>query len=113
MAVQMSEGALGAPTRMEGTFPKGSLGKADVQKTMSIVKMALLDAAANSEQTYVMGYQAQPFQDLGTSGFSVKLATVTEMQADVMCWDQIEKGCCPRRSHCRWCHLADNEITQV
>jgi hypothetical protein len=113
LSARVKEGALGTPTTIVGTCPKGTLGSYDVQKTLSVVKMALLDAAANSENTYVIGYQVKPFEDMGISGFTLKLGSVPDAQADGTCWDSYQKGFCPRRSTCRWCHPTEKDFAQV
>jgi len=111
--VHMSEGAFGGATTIIGSYAKGSLLAFELVKTLSIVRMALLDAAATSENTYVIGYARQPFLEIGQSGFSAKLSSVPTTQDDMTCWDTYQKGFCPRPSTCCWCHPADSEIVKV
>lgn len=65
------------------------------------VQLALLHAAEVSEGSYLIGYEAEPFQPLGL-GFSLLLASVAD--DTVACWDYIGKGICARGCRCRWEH---------
>jgi len=111
--VQMSDCRLGGTTTIIGSYARGSLQVFELVKTLSIVKMMLLDAATNSENTYVMGYSEQPFTQIGHEGFSCKLGSVPASQEDATCWDTFQKGYCPRMATCRWCHPTDNNLAKV
>jgi hypothetical protein len=111
--VQMCDGRLGGITTIIGSYARGSLQVFELMKTLTIVKTLLLDAAANTENTYVMGYVSDPFTDIGQSGFSTKLASVPAEQEASTCWDCYQKGFCPRRSTCRWCHPLDSNLANV
>jgi hypothetical protein len=111
--VDVFEGALGSTTTIVGSIKKGSLGKRAAQQCLGIVQTALLDAAKHSEDTYVIGYNATPFMQLGWSGFSAQLGSVPATQADATCWDTYQRGYCPRRSTCRWCHPQDKEVIKL
>lgn len=109
----MSEGALGGTTNIVGYYARGSMQVFELAKTVATVKTALLDAAAESTNTYVIGYEKRPFTDVGHCSFSANIGSVSPMQEDTMCWDTIQKGFCPRRSTCRWCHLNESDMANV
>lgn len=111
--VKTSDARLGGTTTIIGSYARGSLQVFELVKTLSIVKMMLLDAAANSENTYVMGYQEQPFTQIGQEGFSCKLASVPALQEKMTCWDTFQKGYCPRPRTCRWCHPSEEGMAKV
>jgi len=111
--VQMCDGRLGGTTTIIGSYARGTLQVFEVMKKLKIVKTVLLDAAANSKNTYVMGYTTDPFTEIGHSGFSTKLACVPAEQEASTCWDCYQKGVCPRRATCRWCHPEDRNLANV
>lgn len=113
MNVRMSDGSLGGTTTISASYKKHSFQVCELIKTLSVVKMALLDAAANSADTYVVGYEKQPFIDMGPTGFSAKLGAVPAMQEDTTCWDTYQKGFCPRQSTCRWCHPHESDFAKI
>lgn len=76
-------------------------------------KNAFLNAAAASENTYVMGYNAQPFNTLDVLSFSAKLGHVPTSHRSSACWDTYEKGFCPRCKTCRWDHPTENDLMSV
>lgn len=110
--VQMSEDS-GGTTMIVGSYPKGSLQVFELVKTLSIVKMALLDAAAESTNTYIVGYLKQPFATVGANGFSGRLGLVSAADEETVCWDTYQKGFCPRPASCRWCHPSDNDFVKI
>lgn len=102
--VRMSEGVLGATTTIVGSYTKGSLKVMQLLHTLSMMQMALLEAAAESTNTYILGYEQKPFMAMGNDGFSFKIGSVPALQDEVTCWDTYQKGFCPRAATCRWCH---------
>lgn len=111
--VHMSDGRLGGTTTIVGSYARGALQVFELVKTLSIVKMVLLDAASNSENTYVIGYSGEPFTEIGHSGFSAKIGSVMPLQESTTCWDSYQKGFCPRQATCRWCHPQDSDLANV
>lgn len=124
--VRMSDGMLGGATTIVGSYAKGSLQMHEqpartgalvkslsLAKVLSIVKRALLDAAAHSKHTYIIGYSAVPFTDVGPSGFSGTIASVPLSQESSTCWDAYQKGYCPWASTCSKCHPADDNTLKV
>jgi len=115
--VQMSDGKLGGTTTIVFSHARG-LQTFDFVKILATLKMVLLDAAASSEETYVMGYLGKPFAATGTGknttwGFSAQLSSVPALQHDTTCWDTYRTGFCPRTSTCRWCHPLDSDLLNV
>jgi len=115
--VQMSDGKLGGETTIVFSHARG-LQTFDFVKILATLKMVLLDAAASSEETYVIGYDGKPFSATGTGknttwGFCCKLSSVPPLQHDTTCWDTYKTGFCPRSSTCRWCHPIDSDLLNV
>jgi hypothetical protein len=111
--VQVSEEYFGGTTKIVGSYAKGSLQVFELVKILSIVKMALLDAAAESSNTYIVGYLKQPFSNVGANGFSGRLGTVSAADEETVCWDTYQKGFCPRPATCRWCHPCDADLMKI
>jgi len=111
--VQMSDGKLGGTTTILASYARGSLQKFESIKMLSMLKKTLLDAAAKSQNTYVMGYSTKSFKDTGKAGFTAKLGSVPAAQRDTTCWDTYLKGFCPRKSTCRWCHPSDSDLMNI
>jgi len=81
---------------------------------MAASKSALLESAANSQSVYVLGYEADPFQeDASGSGFATALATMPTAWECTACWDTYSIGVCPRRKTCKWQHPGRNELQPV
>jgi len=77
-------------------------------------KSAFLEVASTSESTYVLGYEAAPFQDdVGGSGFCAALASMPPAWECSACWDTYTMGYCPRRKNCRWQHPGRNQLQPV
>jgi hypothetical protein len=102
--------------------PAGTLATISIQlestasksKVLQTSKSALLEAAASSESTYVMGYEAQPFQDdIGGSSFTAVLASCPPAWECSACWDTYTKGICPRPRACKWQHPGRNELQPI
>jgi hypothetical protein len=81
--------------------------------TIPAMKDALLKAAAESEKTYVMGYNARPFNDLGAHSFSAKIAVLPEGHKSTACWETYTQGSCPRCNKCRWSHPAESDTLRI
>jgi len=111
--VRMSESCLGGVTTLTGYYVKGSLNVGEVIQTLALVKIALLDAAASSENTYLLGYAKQPFNEESGSGFSARLGLVPTAQEDTACWDTYQNGFCYRRSTCWRCHPQESDLLTV
>lgn len=77
---------------------------------LNSVKDSVLAAAAESENTYVMGYNAQPFADLDPSSFSMSIGCIPAAHRNTACWDTYMYGCCPRIGKCRWDHPTESDI---
>jgi hypothetical protein len=85
-----------------------------VQSVIAASKAALLESAANSQSVYVLGYEADPFQEDGTgSGFATALATMPTAWECTACWDTYSIGVCPRRKTCKWQHPGRKELQPV
>jgi len=80
-----------------------AVGLVQAQPRLELVKQAILNAAAQSNSIYVVGYEASPFFALPTGfGFSARLAMVEDDAT--ACWDLLTKGHCCRGCSCRWQH---------
>lgn len=73
----------------------------------------LLEAATNSQSTYVLGYEAEPFKDLNESTFVVMLAALPPAWNRTACWDTYSMGACPRGKSCKWQHPGKREMQPV
>lgn len=82
-----------------------------VASVLSTAKSALLDLAASSQSTYVLGYEARPFQDESNgNGFATVLASMPPEWECSACWDVYQKGICCRRKTCKWQHPGRNQL---
>lgn len=108
--VQVRDGGMGATTTI---MAKTSGDEKDAGLLFSLVKDALLNAAEQSENTYVVGYGNQPFNNLDTLSFSASLCCVPAAHRNTACWCMYEKGFCPRRSTCRWDHPAEIDMMRI
>jgi hypothetical protein len=108
--VQVQSGGMGGTTMIVAesaeAFPDASL-------IFPLVKDAILNAAAQSESTYVMGYNVRPFNDLDSLSFSLNVACVPSAKYNTTCWETYENGICPRASCCRWDHPAALDMMRV
>jgi len=115
--VQMSDARLGDSLTILGTYARKTLRSREVVKLLAVMKMVLLDAAANSEETYVMGYKNNPFKSMKKvprrAGFSCQLGSVSAAQEESTCWETYHSGFCPRKATCRWCHPLDTDLVNV
>jgi len=99
-------GATGLVAEVRGGVDKGS-------SALTAAKAALLAAAEKSETVYVMGYAANPFRDDGDTGFQCCMGHLPTSLRGNGCWDNVQKGFCPRRSSCRWCHFDGPDLLTV
>jgi len=105
--------------------PAGTLATITVQvdssaskaSVINASKSALLEVAAGSQNTYVLGYEAQPFQeDVGGSCFCTALATLPAAWECSACWDTYSLGFCPRTrsaTRCKWQHPGRSDLQPV
>jgi len=81
---------------------------------ITAAKSAFLEVAATSRSTYVLGYEATPFQDdADGSGFCAALATMPVAWECSACWDTYTMGSCPRKRTCKWHHPGRSELQPV
>lgn len=116
MSVKVNEGErLGCVTTIFADL-KISAGPAGASEALDQAKAALLNAASRSQITYVLGYDTQPFEDMlvnDGSGFKATIGSVHATLQDRICWDTYQRGFCPRRSSCRWCHPLDSDLAPI
>jgi len=112
-SVKVTEGALGQTTTIV-TEVHSNMGQYGARETLNVVKAALLGAAARSQMTYILGWGAVPFQDMpGDAGFKGMIGSVPMTMQDSICWDTYQKGYCPRRALCRWCHPLETDLAPL
>lgn len=110
LGVQVHDGGMGGTTMIVG---KSVHAQPEAAWVFSKVKDALLVSAEQSENTYVLGYGAQPFNHLDNLSFSTNIASVPAAHQDSACWETYEKGYCPRCASCRWDHPSDIDQVRV
>lgn len=77
----------------------------NVEGALADAGEALLAAAGESENVYVVGYEREPFKPLHNGvGFRAQLAIVPDEA--LACWDLLAKGVCSRGCACKWQHPA-------
>lgn len=102
-----------------GTLATVSIRLAPGNSPFSVInaaKSALLEVAANSKSTYVLGYEHNPFQDdtgPGRYSFCTSLASMPKGWECCVCWDTYTKGFCPRPRTCKWQHPGRTELQPV
>lgn len=106
LGVLVHDGGMGGTTMIVGKLAHAS---PEAEPVLSRVKDALLHSAEQSENTYILGYGAQPFNNLDNMSFSANIASVPN--DDTACWETYEEGFCARCATCRWDHPSD--INQV
>mmetsp|Transcript_105954 Transcript_105954/g.187617 ORF Transcript_105954/g.187617 Transcript_105954/m.187617 type:complete len:326 (-) Transcript_105954:336-1313(-) len=112
LSVKVSLGTMGGTTSLLAEVRSSSPEAATVQQTLSLLKATLLDIAAGSEATYILGYGSQPFTDT-SCGFSCTVGCISALQEHSVCWDTYEHGFCKRFSSCRWCHPTPMDLMQI
>lgn len=96
-AVRVLEDHTGWACQVEVLHP----GAHALNEVLECAKANLLEAAGSSNDIYVMGYEATPFQTK-PDGFEATLGVMQdESQA---CWDSYTSGSCCRGVRCRWQH---------
>jgi len=110
MDVQVQNGGMGGTTMI---VAHSCSPEPDASLIFPFVKDAVLTAAAQSEKTYVMGYNVRPFNNLDSLSFSMNVACVPTAHANTACWETYENGICPRHSCCRWDHPAELDMMRV
>jgi hypothetical protein len=108
--VEVRHGGMGGTTVV---MAKSTSANPDPSLVFSLVKDALLHAAEESENTYILGYGAQPFTNIDALSFSCNIVCAPLAQADTTCWDTYSEGYCPRCSACRWNHPSDIDKMHV
>lgn len=110
MEVKVRDGGMGGTTLIiahsRNSSPDGGFVFSEMQD-------ALLSMAEQSENTYILGYNATPFQTLDALSFSTTIAVVPEAHQETACWDYYEKGCCHRCGSCRWDHPANTDMMKL
>jgi len=110
--VKVAEGSLGQTTTVVAEV-HSTLGPFGSHEILQLAKAALLGAAARSQITYVLGYFEAPFQDMCDSGFRAVIGSIPTNMQDSICWDTYQRGFCPRRSLCRWCHPLETDLAPL
>jgi hypothetical protein len=105
--VHIFEGAMGSSSALN-VEPHSA---EDAQAILALLKSTLLESAASSQSTYIVGYLATPFCAVGDSSFRCTIAKVPN--GANACWDFYQKGFCPRPSSCRWCHPEGSDLMTV
>lgn len=108
--VQVRDGGMGGTTVI---IAKSRSADPDPSLIFSLVQDALLNSAAQSENTYIMGYGSEPFKKLDTLSFTATLAVPAVAHHKTTCWDTYEKGYCPRCATCRWNHPTEIDKMRV
>jgi len=76
-------------------------------------KDILIHSSARSSSTYVLGYDAAPFEAEEDGGFRATLSMVPAYMEGMACWDTYQKGSCSRRASCSYCHPSDDDLAPV
>jgi hypothetical protein len=105
-----SSGVMQKVERIEGVTEWSLIGSfqsvnlQQCQHSLEAVKAAILYAAEQSSDVYVVGYEVEPFTPLCGPylGFRTQLALVQDESS--ACWDLLTKGLCNRGCKCRWQH---------
>jgi len=108
--VQVHDGGMGGTTMI---MADSSSDDPDALWAFSLAKDALLNSAEQSENTYILGYGARPFNNLDALSFSANIACVPVDHRNTACWETYEKGFCPRCTACRWDHPAEADMMRV
>lgn len=110
--VQITESDLGASSAVHIELPPlHANNAASVQVVRALAKGALLDAAAQSLNTYVIGYLNEPFTNVGDYSFKAVMASMPD--SETACWSFYQKGRCGNENSCRRFHPGANEMSVV
>jgi hypothetical protein len=107
--VQAHHGGMGGTTMIMATSTSSNPNDPLV---LSLVKDALLHSAEQSENTYILGYGAQPFKNLDSVSFSFNVACTPAAHQNTACWDMYETGLCCRAT-CTWDHPSDMDKMRI
>mmetsp|Transcript_57948 Transcript_57948/g.137942 ORF Transcript_57948/g.137942 Transcript_57948/m.137942 type:complete len:295 (-) Transcript_57948:113-997(-) len=80
------------------------------ENLLAVAKESLLQSAAGSGHTFVIGYMGQPFLNT-QQGFSAVLGAMADHQG--ACWDFFKTGSCSRHRRCRWQHPVSQKAVEV
>lgn len=80
---------------------------------LDLAKAALLDAAAMSQNTYILGFAVEPFKDVDDKGFKTTVCSVPLQHQGAVCWDTYQQGSCSNRGSCHWQHPTDADMVPV
>lgn len=108
--VHVRDGGMGGTTMI---VAKSSSTYLDALMTFSLVKDSLLHSAEQSENTYILGYGAQPFENLDPCSFSATIARVPAEHHDTACWQTYENGSCPCHTMCHWDHPGNFDMMKI
>jgi len=110
VGVEVHSGAVGTLTTVSILIdPNG----ATIASVVDAAKTLFLEAAANSDTVYVMGYEAEPFTSLSDAMFATMLACCPIPWHHSACWDTYQYGACPRGKSCKWQHPGKRELQPV
>jgi len=108
--VQVQDGGMGGTTMVvadcSGSDP-------DISMIFALVKDALLNAAEQSENTYILGYGGQPFKNLGPESFSANIAVLPAAHQETACWSTYEKGFCQQCATCWRAHPSEADMMRI
>jgi hypothetical protein len=107
--VQVHSRGMGSTTMLVGHCRSAS---PDVDLIFQLVKDTLLRDAAQSDNTYILGYTARPFVHVDALSFSLNLGYVPAAHQNTACWDFYKNGFC-RRASCRWDHPKEMDMMRV
>jgi len=84
----------------------------EMRSVAAIAKSVILEAAARSENVYVLGYEATPFMESPSEdGFSGTLAVASNIfPTSFFCWETYTKASCPNGCSCKLRHPGRHEI---
>jgi len=107
--VQAHHGGMGGTTMIMASCTSSN---PNALLVLSLVKDALLHSAEQSENTYILGYGAQPFRNLDSLSFSVSVACIPAAHQNTACWDMYETGLCCHAA-CTWDHPSDMDKMRI
>lgn len=111
--VFVRSGSMGAATHIHAVLEDfGQMGAYGVCQALGAAQAALMDATARSQNVYMLGHGAQPFQE-HESGFRGTLSIMPTSIQHKACWDVYQHGCCPRRQTCRWSHPSKLDMMEI
>jgi hypothetical protein len=108
--VEVHHGGMGGTTMIMAT---STCSNPNAPLILSLVKDDLLHSAEQSENSYVLGYGAQPFKNLDSLSFSCNVGCIPAAHENTACWDMYETGFCPCRATCTWDHPSDMDKMRI